>query len=261
MDDIELEAAFLLFMTTAVILLSRRSRKRDSAGRRRWWVHPINEVRDNKGAWTLLMDRFRTEFPDKHKQCLRMSKDLFDEILATVQVNIQKTDTQLRKSIAAEQRLCVTLFYLATGDSFRTLSLFFRMGESTVRAIIYETCKAIWDTMSLEYLKTPSTVQEWTKIATEFEHYWNLPHCLGAIDGKHCAIQAPPKSGSEFFNYKKHFSIVLMAACDAMYKFTYIDVGTPGRWSDGGTFDNCSLHDALSSGELNIPADANLPSE
>ena len=252
-------AAGLLFFTMAFIVLRR---KRGSCGSvRRWWVHPINQLRDDHGAWPLLMDRFRIEFPDKHRRTMRVSRESFDKILRYVKPTIAKQDTHLRQSIPAEQRLCITLFYLATGDSFHTLHLFFRKGESTIRHFVYETCQAIWDTMSAEFVKTPTTSQEWKKIAREYENYWNFPHCVGSIDGKHCTIQAPKNSGSEFFNYKKYFSIVLMAVSDAMYRFVYVDVGTAGRWSDGGTFDNCSLNRKLTEGRLNLPADTQLPGE
>nr|CAH7723916.1 unnamed protein product [Callosobruchus chinensis] len=47
----------------------------------------------------------------------------------------------------------------------------------------------------------------------------NFPDYLGAIDGKHCIIQAPIHSGSDYFNYKQNFSIVLLGIADSDYCF------------------------------------------
>ena len=49
---------------------------------------------------------------------------------------------------------------------------------------------------------------------------------------------------------------VIMTSCDAFYRFLYVDAGTTGRWSDGGTYDQCSL--ALDAGTLHVPAEADL---
>lgn len=47
---------------------------------------------------------------------------------------------------------------------------------------------------------------------------WNYPHCLGAIDGKHINMFAPPNSGSLYYDYMGNFSLVLLAVVDADLK-------------------------------------------
>nr|CAI5817213.1 unnamed protein product [Callosobruchus analis] len=96
----------------------------------------------------------------------------------------------------------------------------------------------------------PSAEDEWKIIENGFNTRWNFPSCYGAIDGKHVNIKAPPKSGSEFYNYKKTNSIVLMAIADHNYCFTYIDVGANGSASDGGVFKNSSIYRRLEDGLL-----------
>jgi len=109
------------------------------------------------------------------------------------------------------------------------------------------------------YLRLP-TEEEWKNICTGFLENWNFPNCVGSFDGKHVEIQAPPKSGSSFFNYKKTFSIVLMAACDYKYMFTLVDIGSYGGNSDGGIFTSSEIYSALEEGTLNLPkGTANLP--
>lgn len=82
---------------------------------------------------------------------------------------------------------------------------------------------------------------------------WHFPHCLGAIDGKHVALQCPIKSGSEYINYKGFFSIVLLAVVDANYNFIFVDVGCQGRISDGGVFANTEFYQHMQNNSLNLP--------
>ncbi|XP_048515329.1 protein ALP1-like [Athalia rosae] len=93
----------------------------------------------------------------------------------------------------------------------------------------------------------------------EFNQRWNLPNCIGAMDGKHIMIQCPKKSGSQYFNYKKTFSIILMAICDAYYSFTLADVGAFGSQSNGGVFKESASGQAMDNNELRIPCDKSLP--
>nr|CAI5829049.1 unnamed protein product [Callosobruchus analis] len=124
---------------------------------------------------------------------------------------------------------------------------------------LHETCKALWDVLALDYLETPETPEKWEDISGGFQERWNFPHCLGSTDGKHVNIQAPHGSGSLFYNYKRHFSIILLGACDAYYKFTYVDIGAYGSQSDGGVLKNSVFGQRMENNNMNIPMDKCLP--
>ena len=92
-------------------------------------------------------------------------------------------------------------------------------------------------------------------MAKEFQSRWNFPNCGGAIDGKHVRIVPPPRSGSQFFNYKGFNSIVLMAVVSAQYEFLFVDVGMNGRMSDGGAFRQTEFALRLQEEDLSLPPD------
>lgn len=91
-------------------------------------------------------------------------------------------------------RLALTLRYLATGDNLHSLAYAFRTGHSTASTIVKEVSVAIFEALSTEYLKEPTTAQ-WKIIAQEFDEKWNFPNCCGALDGKHISIVCPANSG------------------------------------------------------------------
>lgn len=183
-----------------------------------------------------------------------MSPERFEHLLSFVGPLILKKDTRMRKAIKPAERLSLTLHHLAYGSSQQSNSFEYRMGKSTVSQIVRETCCAIWTVLHDEYLKVPSSPQEWKKIADEFERLWNLPHCVGAIDGKHIAMKCPLNSGSLYFNYKGWFSLVLLAVCDARYSFTLVDIGSYGSSNDSGVFSHSAMGHALEAEKMNLPS-------
>lgn len=104
----------------------------------------------------------------------------------------------------------------------------------------------------------PTTPEEWSSIAKQFETMWNFPHCAGSMDGKHIILQSPRCSGSDYYNYKGFFSIVLFAVVDAKYNLIFADVGCQGRISDGGVFRNTEIYRRMQANLLQLPTATSL---
>ena len=103
---------------------------------------------------------------------------------------------------------------------------------------------------SPEYLRCPTTPDEWKELETEFRIRWNVPHALGALDGKHVALKKPKNSGALGHNYKGFFSIVMLAFVDGQYKFRWVDVGRAGSCSDSQIFNTCHQKRKIGDGSI-----------
>ncbi|XP_047490323.1 protein ALP1-like [Penaeus chinensis] len=96
------------------------------------------------------------------------------------------------------------------------------------------------------------------------QYAWRVPHntIIGAIDGKHVACKCPPNSGSEFYNYKGFYSVILFAMVDADYRFTYIDVSGNGSSSDAQIYNESDLHRGLDQNRIHaFPQPDPLPND
>ncbi|XP_073404157.1 uncharacterized protein [Dendrobates tinctorius] len=225
--------------------------------RRRFWRHPIIELRASHGAYHTLYSELQ-ENPDKFADYTRMSQESFLDLLGMVEGNIRRRDTQLRRAIPPEERLLVTLRFLATGESLSSLHFQYRLGISTLSGIVADTCRALWDVLCPEFLPLP-TAEKWLQISDKFWAVCNFPNCLGAVDGKHIRITKPARSGSEYYNYKKYFSTVLMAIADADCRFVAVDIGAFGRGNDSQTFKNSDMGRRLYGNHFNFPLARPLP--
>ncbi|KAJ8929451.1 hypothetical protein NQ314_017862 [Rhamnusium bicolor] len=132
----------LLFLTTVQIAATAlytawKLRKNKRWRSRRWWVRPIMARREEHGDFATLFQELK-EDPVLFFRYTRMNVSTFYELLHLISPHITKRSA--RPSISAEQRLAITLRFLATGDQVLSIALAFRIGESTAHEIIKETC-------------------------------------------------------------------------------------------------------------------------
>ena len=167
--------------------------------------------------------------------------------------HVKKSITNLRKPLEVGLKLAVILRHLSTGESYTSVQYQWRVGRMTICKFVPQVCKAILKEFQQEYLVCPTDPEDWKKIEGRFRNRWNVPHAVGALDGKHIAIKKPKKSGSEYFNYNGYFSLVLLALVDADYKFLWVNAGASGSSSDAHIFSRSKLTRKIENGTLGLP--------
>lgn len=80
----------------------------------------------------------------------RMSSSDFEFLLQKVGPAIAKENTRWRQAIPIKVRLAVTLRFLATGDTYKSLHFLFRISSQIISKIVPEVCRAIIDALDDE---------------------------------------------------------------------------------------------------------------
>ena len=255
-------AGILMYIQERQEVQEGRSQRRQRRPRS-CWVKPwkTEEKKEEKGAYSQLLRELKADDIPAFIRYLRFEPRMYHELLQKVGPRIEKIQTNMRKSLDPGHRLAICLRYLATGESYRSLSFQFRVSHQTIGQIVYEVCEALIEVLKDEVMPEEMNVDDWRHIAEGFEKKWNFPHVTGAIDGKHIAIMCPKNSGSEYYNYKKFYSIVLLAVVDADYKFVFVDVGRNGAASDVQVFERTPLKKAIEEGRVGWPAPDPLPND
>lgn len=138
-------AASCALLIGAVLLLKKRRT-------RKWWIKPwLNRKRGQRGNIELTNEFIEGGDLKSYQNFLRMDEGTFNKLLEKIRPSITKHSIY-RECISAKDKLIITLRYLATGESYRSLMYSFRISESAISLFIPEVCKAIYKELKDEYL-------------------------------------------------------------------------------------------------------------
>lgn len=138
----------LLLQDEKVDVPVKKPRKKRSV-----WVEKWILRRCQFGAYHQLLKELKIENPVQFSNFVRMPAESFELLIQKIGPLVSKQDTKFRMAIPVQEKLAVTLRYLATGDSYQSLSYTFRIPKCTICLFVPEVCAALSDVLKTDYLK------------------------------------------------------------------------------------------------------------
>ncbi|XP_060103238.1 putative nuclease HARBI1 [Heteronotia binoei] len=149
----------------------------------------------------------------------------------------------MRTAVSVEERVAVALWWFANTTNYRLVGNQFGLARSTVAGIVAEVALA----MELKLLKKTVHLGQHEQIIAGFAAM-GFPQAIGAVDGCHVAIRAPPGQANEYINRKKFYSVLLQGTVDHRGRFTDVVIGHSGKNHDAHVLRCSNLIDLMDAG-------------
>ncbi|XP_068723666.1 uncharacterized protein [Montipora capricornis] len=115
-------------------------------------------------------------------------------------------------------------------------------GFSTLEGGLFlKQCKMLWRPFSTSGMIF-FTAEAWPCIKT-FQNVSDLPNIVGAIDGTHIRIAAPPDSALDYFRRYQQHNFIVQAIVDGRKRFLDFASGFPGSMHDVRVLRNSTTFD------------------
>ena len=187
---------------------------------------------------------FNIYTPDMFYDILRMRRVTFDRLVHDLRPFIQGQATHCKKKVV------VTLFKLMHGVSIPLVADKAALGKATMYGILRQVCSAI--SSHFGHLIAWPVGRRLARVTSAFQAKQWMPNCIGAIDGTHVYIAAPPNSiaAADHRNRYKSFSILLQGVVDSKCYFTSVNTGPPGSLHDSAHFKSTELYRKVEEGVM-----------
>ncbi|RUS89926.1 hypothetical protein EGW08_002278 [Elysia chlorotica] len=206
----------------------------------------------NRGVFSSLLQELKLTDSKDFMEFFRISPQLFHILMDALRDDLTKCHTNYKKPIDPERKLMLTLRYLATGATFRTIHKTFGLGLSTARLAIYDVCSAIQKQLTPSELPN-QTAESLRETSEHFYRRWKYPHCIGALARR--SIRIKRISGGNItqpYNRNHDLLLQVQAVTDADGMFTFLEIG---EYVDTYPFKASSLGQAIMNKEIPIPSE------
>ena len=98
-----------------ILLILRKRRRRKAAKNREIWTRSWIQRRNEFGFFRRFLSEIKYEDTETFKRFTRMTPENFQKLITMLSPYITKQETNMREAISAEERLFITVRFLATG--------------------------------------------------------------------------------------------------------------------------------------------------
>nr|ACD54739.1 PIF/Harbinger-like protein [Adineta vaga] len=201
------------------------------------WVY-----KKNGQWWSEIVPRMSDH---QFKENFRVERTTYACLIDKIGPYLEKLETNYRATIPVDKRIAIALYTLGSSSELRKIAHLFGIGRSTTGEILREFCSTLVETLFYQFIKFPKSPDEIKETINGFYDKFNYPMCIGSVDGTHIAIKPPKGYETDYYNYKKHHSIIMRAIVNSDLLFTYVNIGASGRCNDSSIYNRSSLSQVI----------------
>ncbi len=124
------------------------------------------------GPFENLIVELRIEDPASFQNFVRCEPAMFQEMVDRLTPLICKLDMNYHKVLDPGLIVAITLRYVATGDSSKSVQYGFRVAYNSICVVIAEVTSVIVDAYHEEVIVTPTIPDDWMVIANTNSRRW-----------------------------------------------------------------------------------------
>jgi DDE superfamily endonuclease len=171
---------------------------------------------------------------DEFRQRYRMNRDSFQAVLDSIKENPIFVSVGKRKQRPVGHQLAVYMRFIGnsgTGSSAASLRNDMEFGFGSSYQYVRRVVKAINSSLKDHYSWPDPTERK--SIANFFEEHYNLPFCVGIIDGMlHRLATKPQSSDAADYHGRKGDTLSTLIVSDHKRRIRYYQAGWPGSAHD-----------------------------
>jgi hypothetical protein len=244
----EIEDSLLCVVVTCAQYIREKKRKRAYEER---LAESYQKGLTNAFFRDQFLSRFESLDANTFRAMFRMSRFAYEILFEGVSrflqhkvhpANAQSRQQSNRRPVTVDEKICIGLRILA-GASYADAIWGFMVQKSAVYYIFWEFVVAILcsDLGKIEYPESPEDMQALADLMTENGNNNIYYHaCMLVLDGYAVRIRAPTPNDvpnpASYKNRKGFWSVNLQALTDAVQRFRWLDMTTPGSTHDSSAF-------------------------
>ncbi|XP_039302797.1 protein ANTAGONIST OF LIKE HETEROCHROMATIN PROTEIN 1-like isoform X1 [Solenopsis invicta] len=149
-----------------------------------------NHPRRRKARVQNFIENVIYEYDNKSfQENFRMQKTTFNYLLFLLRNDLEEENYSGRIPMSAEKLLYITLYVLATPDSYRSVVTKFNVGNATAWRAVRKVVKILC-TFRNYFIRWPNR-REINDYSRRLQIEYGFPGVIGALDGTHICILAP----------------------------------------------------------------------